>query len=75
MPKTKGANNGTGNGGIMDSGIFGLFGTTIQCSATDESYFCMFMKFFNVLVVGILIIVIFYTIYTMFIAPYFKKRR
>jgi len=76
MPKSKSANNGAGgNGGIMGSGIFGLFGTTIQCSATDESYFCTFMKFFNVLIVSIMIIVIFYTIYSMFIAPSFRKRR
>jgi hypothetical protein len=24
-----------GNGGIMGSGIFGMFGTTIRCDATD----------------------------------------
>ena len=75
MPKTKAGSGVGGNGGILGSGIFGLFGTTIQCPASDTSLFCTFMKFFNILIVSIMIIFIFYTVYTMFIAPSFKKRR
>jgi hypothetical protein len=64
-----------GNGGIAGSGIFGFFGTTVHCSATDTSFFCSFMKIFNVLmVVGIIIFVLF-TLYTFFIKPSLKKRR
>ena len=64
-----------GNGGIMGSGIFGMFGTVIQCKDSDTSYFCNFMKAFNVFMVVLLLLFVFYTIYTMFIQPYFKKRR
>ena len=37
MPKQSTAKNSqnSGNGGIMGSGIFGMFGTTIQCPASD----------------------------------------
>ena len=76
MPKkAQGPTQPQSNGGIMGSGIFGLFGTTIQCPASDTSIFCTFMKFFNVLIVSCIIIFILYTIYTMFISPYFNKRR
>jgi len=70
MPKTQAS-----NGGIMGSGIFGMFGTVIQCKDSDDSFFCNFMKAFNIFMVVLFLIFIFYTIYTMFIAPAFKKRR
>jgi hypothetical protein len=63
------------NGGIMGSGIFGFFGTTIQCPASDTSFYCSFMKVFNVLIVFIIIFVILYTIYNVFLAPSKGKRR
>ena len=49
-----------GNGGILGSGIFGMFGTTIKCDSTDDSYYCNFMKFFNVLVVLFLVVIFLY---------------
>ena len=39
-----------GAGGIGGSGVFGFFGTTIQCKSDDKSWFCMFSKFMNVLI-------------------------
>ena len=74
MPKQSSALN-SGNGGIMGSGIFGMFGTMIQCKDSDTSFFCNFMKAFNIFMVVLLLLFIFYTLYTMFVAPYFKKRR
>jgi hypothetical protein len=59
----------------MGSGIFGFFGTTIQCPASDTSFYCSFMKIFNVLIVFIIIIVILYTIYSLFLAPSKGKKR
>ncbi len=42
---------GRGNsGGIGGSGIFGLFGTVVQCNSNDNSWYCMFSKFINVLI-------------------------
>jgi hypothetical protein len=74
MAKGGGTTSG-GNGGIMGSGIFGLFGTTIQCPASDTSYYCTFMKFFNIImIVGFLLIIMYYG-YTLFIQPSFKKGR
>jgi len=71
---SKGVSAG-GNGGIMGSGIFGFFGTTIQCPASDTSMYCSFMKMFNVLIVMLVVFTILYFVYTTFIAPNFKKGR
>jgi hypothetical protein len=38
-------------------GIFGFFGTTIQCDSTDTSIYCTIMKIFNMLIV---IFIVFY---------------
>ena len=39
------------NGGILGSGIFGFFGTTIQCQSTDNSIrqfiFCVIIYNWN----------------------------
>ena len=42
---------GGGGGGILGSGIFGFFGTTIKCDSTDNSTYCNVMKLFNLLIV------------------------
>jgi uncharacterized membrane protein YedE/YeeE len=59
------------NGGILGSGIFGLFGTTIQCKSTDDSMYCSFMKFVNILIAIVMICAILYLAYT-FLYPYIK---
>ena len=46
------------NGGIIGSGIFGSFGTFINCKAEDNSMYCNFMKFFNVLLVLLVLLFI-----------------
>ena len=73
MAKGSGGSTSGGNGGIMGSGVFGLFGTTIHCPASDTSYYCTFMKFFNIImIVGFLSIMLYYA-YSVFIRPPFKK--
>ena len=67
---TKGTN--TSNGGIMGSGVFGMFGTMIQCDAGDSSLYCSFMKIFNVMIVLLVIGVILYAVYSVVSS---KKRR
>jgi hypothetical protein len=32
--------NSNNNGGILGSGIFGHFGSMVQCDANDDSMFC-----------------------------------
>jgi hypothetical protein len=43
--------SGGSSGGMFGSGIFGFFGTTIKCDATDTSIYCTIMKLFNILIV------------------------
>ena len=55
-----------GGGGIAGSGIFGFFGTTIKCDATDDSMYCTIMKLFNMLVVFLIVAYIGYIAYNFF---------
>ena len=66
---------GGGGGGILGSGIFGFFGTTIRCDSTDNSTYCNVMKLFNLLIVFLVVAYILYIAYGLFIAPAMKKRR
>jgi hypothetical protein len=72
--RTSGIGSG-GGGGILGSGIFGFFGTTIQCDSKDESMYCNIMKLFNLLIVFFVIAYILYILYNIFIAPSMTKRR
>lgn len=60
------------SGGIMNSGIFGFFGTTIQCQATDGSMYCSIMKMFNLLMVFCVVVYILFFIYSYLTS---KRRR
>jgi hypothetical protein len=66
---------GGGGGGILGSGIFGFFGTTIKCDSTDNSTYCNVMKLFNLLIVFFVVAYILYIVYGLFIAPAMRKRR
>jgi hypothetical protein len=65
-------NNSTGNnGGIMGSGIFGMFGTTVRCDANDNSMFCTLSKFVNVIIMIFFLLGVLYLLYMAF--NYFKS--
>ena len=49
------SNNISNNGGILGSGIFGMFGSQVVCKGTDDTIYCNFMKIINFLF-GIIII-------------------
>ena len=70
MSKIGKMTSGSSNGGIMGSGIFGFFGTTIKCDATNNSMYCTIMKFFNLFIVLMFVFFIFYFAYS-----YFKLSR
>ena len=70
-----GSSIGDGGGGILGSGIFGIFGTTIKCDSKDDSTFCNIMKLFNLLIVFFVVAYILYIAYGLFIAPAIRKRR
>ena len=71
----KGGSRSIVNGGVLGSGIFGIFGTTIKCDSKDDSMFCNIMKLFNLLVVFLLVAYILYIAYNFFVAPSIRKRR
>jgi hypothetical protein len=51
------------NGGIMGSGIFGMFGSTVHCKAEDDSMYCNLTKFVNIIMMIFFIIFVIYLIY------------
>jgi hypothetical protein len=69
----KGGSISSGNGGVLGSGIFGFFGTTIKCESTDNSIYCNIMKLFNLLIVLLVVIYILYIAY-IFITPYLRVK-
>ena len=69
-----GRSSGLG-GGILGSGIFGFFGTTIRCDSKDDSMYCTIMKWFNLLIVFFVVMYILYILYNFFVAPSIRRRR
>ena len=51
------------SGGIGGSGIFGFFGTVVQCKSDDKTWFCMFSKFMNVLIMLMILLYILSFVY------------
>ena len=66
MPKGGGKGISMNNGGIMGSGIFGMFGTTVQCKSDDKSLFCTLSKIVNVIIMIMFLIFILYLVYMIF---------
>jgi hypothetical protein len=64
----------TGNGGILGSGIFGFFGSTVACKDSDNSYYCNFVKFFNFIIMIIVLFIIIYFVYTFAYPMVFSKK-
>jgi hypothetical protein len=58
----------------IGSGVFGHFGSFVNCNSQDNSMYCNFVKFFNVLIMLMVIIGIIYFIYK-FASPYFMKKK
>ena len=79
MAKGKGRSSSYNNGGIGGSGIFGFFGTSIHCESDDDSMYCNFMKFMNVLIMLIVLGYVIWIVYAVFgpaiYKGLFKKRR
>jgi hypothetical protein len=59
-------NTTVGNGGILGSGIFGMFGSTVQCKADDNSMYCSLTKFVNVIIMMLFIFTVIYLLYIAF---------
>ena len=74
ISKSNGSNT-SGNGGILGSGVFGFFGSTVHCKDSDNSYYCNFVKFFNFVIMALVLFVIVYYIYTFAMPILFSKKR
>jgi hypothetical protein len=61
------------SGGIMGSGIFGMFGSTVHCDANNNSFYCSITKLVNLIFMFILLAIVFYLLYVVF--NYFTKRQ
>jgi hypothetical protein len=73
MPRSK-FTPSQNNGGIGGSGVYGHFGSVVNCKSEDNSMYCNFVKFFNVLIMFCVIISIIYIIY-LFTSPYLSKKK
>lgn len=64
------------NGGIGGTGVFGFFGSTVTCKSDDTSYYCLFVQFFNVIIMSLVLCFIVYTVYNLFsYSSIFKRGR
>jgi len=70
----KGGSSRGSSGGMLGSGIFGFFGTTIKCDATDNSIYCNIMKMFNLLIVFFVVCYFLYIAYSYFNPMKFIKK-
>jgi hypothetical protein len=72
MGKSKLSNSvGTSNPGIMGSGIFGFFGSTVHCNANSNSFYCSITKLVNLIIMIFFLLVVLYLLYLAF--NYFTK--
>ena len=53
-----------GNGGIMGSGVFGMFGSIVNCKAEDNSAYCSIIKIFNIMIILFAVCAILYFLYS-----------
>ena len=60
--------------GMFGSGIFGFFGTTVICNASDNSLYCQIMKGVNIIIVIISVILILYFMY-LYIKSLMKSKK
>lgn len=65
----------SGGGGMMGSGIHGMLGTTIVCKSDDTSYYCMFSKLLNSIMMFFMFAIILYMAYTYLMPMITKKSR
>ena len=74
--KNHNVNTNGSSGGIMGSGIFGMFGSTVHCDSNNNSFYCSITKLVNLIIMFFFIFVVLYLLYIAF--NYFtkgKKRR
>ena len=62
-----------GNGGIMGSGVFGLFGSIVNCKAEDEGVYCSIVKMFNLMIMFLIACFVFYLVYSILIGRFSNR--
>lgn len=66
---------GQSSGGMMGTGVHGVLGTTILCKSDDTSYYCMFSKLLNSIIMFFVFAVILFTAYKVIMPLINKKSR
>lgn len=66
MSRSSGGGGQMSNGGIMGSGIFGMFGSTVVCKSEDDSTYCSIVKAFNMLLIAFFVLSVLYLVYYFF---------
>jgi|UniRef100_A0A6C0DXD0 hypothetical protein len=51
-------------GGIMGSGVFGLFGSIVNCKAEDDGMYCSIVKMFNLMMMFLIVCFVLYFVYS-----------
>ena len=69
--KTNNNSDNSGNGGIMGSGIFGMFGSTVHCDANNNSFYCSVTKLVNLIIMFFFLAMVIYLLYVAY--NYFTK--
>jgi hypothetical protein len=71
--RTRVNNRNSNNGGIMGSGIFGHFGSLVNCDANDDSAFCTLSKLVSTIMMLLFLAALFYLIYYVIKIGLFKN--
>ena len=69
--RVKSNSSAPNNGGIMGSGIFGMFGSTVHCDANSNSFYCSMTKLVNIIIMIFFLAMVIYLVYVAF--NYFTK--
>jgi hypothetical protein len=69
MPRSRQGN------GIMGTGIYGFFGTVVQCASTDTSFYCSLTKLVNTIAMLMFLLFLLYLVYLFFIRGFFRGKR
>jgi hypothetical protein len=78
MPRGRSRLGGGGGrffGGIGGTGIYGLFGSVVQCSATDTSFYCSLTKLVNIIFMLMFLLFVLYIVYIFLIRGFLFRGR
>ena len=75
MARSSSVSSRSSSGGMMGSGVYGGLGTTILCNSEDTSYYCMFAKLLNSIIMFFIFSLILFSAYRVIMPLITKKSR